>query len=149
MSTMGHITGEESLGLGRRPYLFLERGEKGRRKGGRKTSMCGCLSHGHHRGLASNPGMCRDWESNWWPFGLQPTLSPLSYTSQGGAHIFLMGNKYTLLCSAGRHYYDLQAVSKFGLCFGNSYSLCFLRLFIAQISSKGQFKGHSRILLLR
>ena len=33
--------------------------------------------------LACNPGMCPDWESNLWPFGLQPTLNPLSYTSQG------------------------------------------------------------------
>ena len=32
---------------------------------------------------ACNPGMCPDWESNRWPFGLQPMLSPLSYTSQG------------------------------------------------------------------
>ena len=33
--------------------------------------------------LARNPGMCPDWESNWQPFGLQPELNPLSYTSQG------------------------------------------------------------------
>ena len=32
---------------------------------------------------ACNPGMCPDWESNWQPFGLQPALNPLSYTSQG------------------------------------------------------------------
>ena len=33
--------------------------------------------------LAHNPGVCPDWESNWRPFVLQPTLSPLSHTSQG------------------------------------------------------------------
>ena len=33
--------------------------------------------------LACNPGMCPDWESNQRPFGLQPVLNPLSYTSQG------------------------------------------------------------------
>ena len=33
--------------------------------------------------LARNPGMCPDWELNWRPFGLQPTLNPLNYTSQG------------------------------------------------------------------
>ena len=32
--------------------------------------------------LACNPGMCPDWESNLRPFGSQPTLNPLSYTSQ-------------------------------------------------------------------
>ena len=32
--------------------------------------------------LARNPGMCPDWESNWQPFGSQPSLNPLSYTSQ-------------------------------------------------------------------
>ena len=35
--------------------------------------------------LAQNPGMCPDWESNWRPFGSQPALNPLSYTSQGKA----------------------------------------------------------------
>ena len=39
--------------------------------------------------LACNPGMCPDWESNWWPFSLQTTLNPLSHTSQG-FHGFLM-----------------------------------------------------------
>ena len=33
--------------------------------------------------LAHNPGMCPDWESNQQPFGSQPALNPLSYTSQG------------------------------------------------------------------
>ena len=33
--------------------------------------------------LAPNLGMCPDWDSNWWPFGLQHLLNPLSYTSQG------------------------------------------------------------------
>ena len=32
--------------------------------------------------LAHNPGLCPDWESNWWPFGSQPVLNPLSHTSQ-------------------------------------------------------------------
>ena len=30
-----------------------------------------------------NPDTCPDWESNRWPFALQPVLNPLSYTSQG------------------------------------------------------------------
>ena len=37
--------------------------------------------------LARNPGVCPDWELNWRPFGLQPALNPLSYTSQGSVCI--------------------------------------------------------------
>ena len=37
----------------------------------------------HTRDQARNPGVCPDWESYWQPFGLQPALNPLSYTSQG------------------------------------------------------------------
>ena len=33
--------------------------------------MCGCLLPTPTVDLASNPGMCPDWESNWQPFGLQ------------------------------------------------------------------------------
>ena len=33
--------------------------------------------------LACNPGMCPDRESNQQPFDLQPSLNPLSHTSQG------------------------------------------------------------------
>ena len=33
--------------------------------------------------LAHNPGMCPDGVLKWQPFGSQPTLSLLSYTSQG------------------------------------------------------------------
>ena len=41
--------------------------------------------------LAHNPGMCPDWESNWVPFGLQPALNPLSYTTQG-SNLFKWGD---------------------------------------------------------
>ena len=53
-------------------YLFKTAG-KGRRKGGREVSMCGCLSRTPHWGhdLACKPGMCPDRELNWQPFGLQ------------------------------------------------------------------------------
>ena len=39
-------------------YLFLKRGREG--KGGKETSMCGCLSSTPTRDLAHNPGMCPD-----------------------------------------------------------------------------------------
>ena len=38
--------------------------------------------------LAHNPGMCPDWELNQRPFGSQPTLNLLSYTSQGEVKVF-------------------------------------------------------------
>ena len=44
--------------------------------------MCGRLSHAATKDLASNPGMCLDWESNRQPFGSQPKLNPLSYTGK-------------------------------------------------------------------
>ena len=46
--------------------------------------QCVVASHVAPTGdLAHNPGMCPDRESNRQPFGSQPTLNPLSYTSQG------------------------------------------------------------------
>ena len=44
--------------------------------------MCDRLSHAATKDLASNPGMCLDWESNRQPFGSQPKLNPLSYTGK-------------------------------------------------------------------
>ena len=34
--------------------------------------------------------MCPEWELNWQPFGSQPVLNPLSYTSQGYSLVFLI-----------------------------------------------------------
>ena len=61
-------------------YLFLERGEGGRKRG-RETSTCGRLPCGPHWGPSHNPGMWPDWELKRRPFGSQPVLNPLSYTS--------------------------------------------------------------------
>ena len=60
-----------------------------RRKRGRQTSVCGCLSHTPPtRNPACNPGTCPDWESNGNPLVHRLALNPLSHTSQGG-HPFL------------------------------------------------------------
>ena len=50
-------------------YLFLENGEKeGKREG--KKHRCVVASHRTPAGgLAPNPGMSPDWESNHWPLG--------------------------------------------------------------------------------
>ena len=60
-------------------FIYVYREEKR----GREISMCGCLSCGPTGDLACNPDMWPDWELNQRPFGSQPTLNPLSYTSQG------------------------------------------------------------------
>ena len=63
-------------------FISRERGREGEREG--EKHQCVVTSHVAPTGdLACNPGMCPDWESNWRPFGSQPVLSPLSYTSQG------------------------------------------------------------------
>ena len=52
--------------------------------------QCVVASHVEPAGdLACNPGMCPDQESNQRPFGLQPVLIPLSYTSQGFSYYLL------------------------------------------------------------
>ena len=63
-------------------FMFRERGREGDREG--EKHQCVVASHVAPTGdLVCNPGMCPDWESNQQPFGLQPALNPLSYTSQG------------------------------------------------------------------
>ena len=68
-------------------YLFFrQRGREGEREG--EKYQCGVVSHMPPTGdLAYNPGMCPDWELNLRPFGSQPMLNPLSYTSQGSLSI--------------------------------------------------------------
>ena len=71
-------------------FIYLFEGE-----GGGEKHQCVVASHAPPTGdLAPNPGMCPNWESNQQPFGLQPVLNPLSYTSQG-VLIFRKGVKYS------------------------------------------------------
>ena len=64
-------------------YLFLERGE-GKERG---KHQCVVASHtSPTRDLARNPGICRDWESNPWRFGLQAgTQSTESHQPRPGS----------------------------------------------------------------
>ena len=66
-------------------YLFLERAREGEREGEKEASMCGCLSCAPYwgPGLASNPGMCPDWESNQKPFGLQAPAQSIELHQPG------------------------------------------------------------------
>ena len=63
-------------------YLFLDRGE-GREKEKERNIDQLPLTHTPNRGLAYNPGMCPDWESNWWPFSLQDDAQPTEPNQPG------------------------------------------------------------------
>ena len=57
--------------------LFIFRETKGGMKRGREGEKHQCVVASHvppTGGLACNPGMCPDWESNWRPFGLQASI---------------------------------------------------------------------------
>ena len=65
---------------------FGERGKEGERQGEKHGSVASLTAPTGD--LAHNPGLCPDWESNWWPFGLQagtqstePCQSQLKFTS--------------------------------------------------------------------
>ena len=64
-------------------FYFLERGDGREKERQRNINVWLPLTWPPTGDLACNPGMCPDWESNWWPFGSQLELNPLSYTSQG------------------------------------------------------------------
>ena len=50
--------------------IFRERVREGERE--EEKHQCVVTSHARLTGdLASHPGMCPDWELNWWPFGSQ------------------------------------------------------------------------------
>ena len=66
-------------------FIFRERGREGESE--RNINVWLPLAR-PPLGLACNPGMCPDWESNQRPFGPQPMLNPLSYTSQGISILF-------------------------------------------------------------
>ena len=72
----------------------LDRGEG--RVEERERNINVWLSHAPPSGgdLAQNPGMCPDWESNQWPFGLQAGLSPLSHTILGNNSILIIKTIY-------------------------------------------------------
>ena len=62
-------------------YLFLERGREREREGEKHQGVV-AFQRPPTGGLASNPGMCPDGETNRRPVG-SLVLKPLSHTSQG------------------------------------------------------------------
>ena len=75
-------------------YLFLERGEERQRS---RETRCVVASHLPPTGdLAYNPGMCPDWESNWWPFGLQASTQSTEPHQPGRIFFLITSNPLTL-----------------------------------------------------
>ena len=71
-------------------FIYFQRETKGGRKREREKHQCVVASHSSPTGdLAHHPGMYPDWESNRQHFDSQPTLSSLSYTSQGIAGVLI------------------------------------------------------------
>ena len=65
--------------------------------------------------LAHNPGVCRDWESNWRPFGLQAG-TPSTEPHQSGLEVLIIvfivkmlksGVSYTLRLNSNSGFLDL------------------------------------------
>ena len=91
-------------------YLFFrERGREGEREGEKHQCVVAfCMAPTGD--LTHNPGMCPDWELNWQPFGSQPALNPLSYSSQGPTYFLRAG----LLCfHLGLYVVFIECVQKF------------------------------------
>ena len=63
---------------------------KGGRKRGRETSICGRLLQAPTRGLAHNPGMCPDWESNQRFFGSQAHIQSSELYQSGWKFILFL-----------------------------------------------------------
>ena len=57
-------------------YLLLERGEGRKKERERNINVWLPLNAPPTGDLASNPGMCPDWESNLRPFGSQASAQP-------------------------------------------------------------------------
>ena len=56
--------------------------------------MSGYLSHAATGDPAGNPGLCPDWESNWWPFLSQADAQSTEPHQTGCKCIFLIMSQY-------------------------------------------------------
>ena len=75
-------------------FIYFERGGKRGRKRERNISVWLPLTWPPLGTWPATQACCPDWESNQQPFGLQPTLNPLSNTSQGLKWIiFIFSNR--------------------------------------------------------
>ena len=68
----------------KKDFIYFEREDKGGRKRGRETAICGCLSHAPHWGTWPTTQACAlTGNGTSDPFVRRPALNPLSHTSQG------------------------------------------------------------------
>ena len=99
-------------------FIFRQSRKEGERKG--EKHQCVVASHMPPTGdLAHNPGMCPNWELNWWPFGSQ---SSVQYTEQHqpGLISYLLHYIFTVafLCL------DMFRYTNTYLCVIIAYSTC-------------------------
>ena len=93
-------------------YLFLEWGME--KEGEKHQSVV--ASHMPPTGdLTCNPGMCPDWELNWWPFGSQANTQSTEPHQPG--HLFL------IYVSGPRHYEDIHTLKQKREFAGNRVNL--------------------------
>ena len=65
-------------------YLFINRG-KGKERN--ISVVASCLPP--TKDLACNPGMCPDWESNWWSSGLKASAQSPEPRQPGLMEVFI------------------------------------------------------------
>ena len=76
-------------------FIFRERVREGEREGEKHLLIA---SHRSPTGdMACNPGMCPDWESNWWPFSLQASAQSTEPHQPGQIPLF---NGKSIKCSS-------------------------------------------------
>ena len=69
--------------------LFLDRGERREKERERNINVWLLLECHPTRDLACNPGMCSDWEVNWWPFGSQGSPQSIELHQPGPVILFV------------------------------------------------------------
>ena len=85
-------------------FIFRERGREGEREG--EKHQCVVASHAPPtEGLAQNPGMCPDRESNQWSFGSQACAQSTELHQPGLIYLFI-----TLYCGCSCSWLSYQAV---------------------------------------
>ena len=68
-------------------FIFRDGGKEGEREGEKHRPVVSYMSP--TRNLAHNPGMCPDWELNWWHFGSQASTQSTKPHQPGQKNIFL------------------------------------------------------------
>ena len=83
------------------PTDFRERGREGKETSMRERNIRGLpLSHAPTRGQTCNLGMCPEWESNSWPFGLwEDAPTNWAILARAKFNIFKNSKKIHLLIS--------------------------------------------------